>query len=123
MSQQAENTALGALPIFESLKYETKVEEGAGRATRPDIPPLEEGGNDPDEDRKSDFPWGQGIWEDDASLPGVQQGDDYTRDRDEMHDALKHRIVWDARGGRSIEGANKRKYSAYVKRAHFMKYV
>lgn len=70
--------------------------------------PLDEAGDDPNDDPKSYMPWDQGVWEDEDGRLGARQGEDYVRDRDEVHEALNLRIVWDGLGGRSVEGSIRR---------------
>lgn len=64
-ANESENTvdnAIASFPYLEPLKYDTKIEEGAGRETRPGVPPLEEGDDEPDDDHRSFMPWEQGMW-------------------------------------------------------------
>lgn len=50
-SQQAADAAQATLPIFEAKRNETKVEDGTASEAKPGVPPLEEGDDDPDQDR------------------------------------------------------------------------
>lgn len=68
------------------------------------------------------MPWDQGVWEDEDGRLGTRHGEDYARDRGGVHEVLKLRIVWDGRGGRSVEAAIKRKYTQSVWGVQLPKY-
>lgn len=93
--------AIAALPHFESLEHPAK-EEDAG----------------PGDDRRPYLPWDQGVWvgEDDGRF-GENYDENYQRDKHDVDEMLKLRIVWAASGGRTYEAAIKHKYRQHVHRA------
>lgn len=50
-SQQAADAARATFPIFQAKGQEKKVEDGTAREVKSGVPPLEEGDDDPDQDR------------------------------------------------------------------------
>lgn len=52
-SKNVVDHAVATLPHFNSLKYDTNLDDSAGRGARPDAPLLEEGDDDPNHDHNS----------------------------------------------------------------------